>query len=167
MSASIHPFPQAARARHREPGIVNPPTRLATPSDRLTWLVDLGSLAHCRAVLFGRENQLQLHVLGRRAPELAPMDVPPAYERFCRAHFASVRRLHPSLEWDDACPAYAVALSAHAAMCVAFDQEQELLLERHWDRIRGESRLSWLQARPLIAAGCSTLDRLDPLAMNR
>lgn len=167
MSASIHQFPHPERVRRQQPGFVNPPTRTASKSDRPTWLVDLGALAHCRAVLFGREDQLQLHALGRRAPELAPMDVPPAYDRFCRAHFASVRRLHPNLEWDDAFPAYAIALSAHAAMCVAFDQAQELLLERHWDRIRGESRLSWLQARPLIAAGCSTLDRLDPLAMHR
>jgi hypothetical protein len=44
---------------------------------------------------------------------------------------------------------------------------QERLLERHWDRIRGPSHLAWAQAIPLIAAGCSTLDRLDPLAMHR
>ncbi|MEO6104591.1 MAG: hypothetical protein ABIP44_13275 [Pseudoxanthomonas sp.] len=139
----------------------------STQHDRPTWLVDLASLAHCRAVLLGRNEQLQLRTLGRRAPELAPMEIPLAYDRFCRAHFASVRRLHPTLEWSDACPAYVIALSAHAALCVSFEPAQELLLERHWDRIRGESTLSWLQARPLIAAGCSALDRVDPLTKAR
>ena len=169
MSASVHPFVPSTRPRARDPrdaGLGRVP-HSAGGAEPTTWLVDVAALAHCRAVLLGHYDQLELQVLGRRAPQLAPMDVPPAYHRFCRTHFASVRRLHPLLEWDDACPAYAIALAAHAALCVSFDEAQERLLERHWDRIRGESRLGWTQARSLIAAGCSTLDRLDPLAMHR
>lgn len=169
MSASIHHFTPSARARPR--GHANGKAGNGLPAPvggvRPTWLVDVAALAHCRAVLLGHHEQLELHALGRRAPELAPMDVPPAYDRFCRTHFASVRRLHPSLEWDDAYPAYAIALAAHAALLSGFDEAQERLLERHWDRIRGPSRLPWAQARPLISGGCSTLDRLDPLAMHR
>lgn len=167
MSASVHQFVPAARSRLRDAKTVGIAAHAARSGERPVWLVDVAALAHCRAVLLGHHEQLELHSLGRRSAQIAPMDVPPAYDRFCRAHFASVRRLHPALQWDDACPAYAIALAAHAALCVSFDEAQERLLERNWDRIRGESHLSWTQARPLIAAGCSTLDRLDPLAMHR
>lgn len=169
MSASIHQFVPSPRMRPRPDagrGIGRPLP--APPSEaQPAWLVDVAALAHCRALLLGHQDQLDLHALGRREPTLAPMDVPPAYDRFCRAHFASVRRLHPMLEWDDASPAYAIALAAHAALVSDFDETRERLLERHWDRIRGQSQLAWSQARSLIAAGCSTLDRLDPLAMHR
>jgi hypothetical protein len=170
MLASIHPFvPPARRTRDAgAAGVARPARPTPAPTaDGPTWLVDATALEHCRAVLLGRHEQLELRMLGRRAPQSVPMSVPPAFDRFCRTHFASVRRLHPTLAWDDACPAYAIALAAHAALCVSFDEAQERLLERHWDRIRGESTLAWAQARPLIAAGCSALDRLDPLAMHR
>lgn len=166
MLATVHPI----STRFRRPRAGAAPTHAfatAVPGDGTAWMVDAAALEHCRAVLLGRHDQLELSLLGRRTPQFVPMAVPDAYDRFCRAHFSSVRRLHPTLEWDDASPAYAIALSAHAALCVDFDEAQELLLERHWDRIRGASKLSWAQARPLIAAGCSTLDRIDPLAMHR
>lgn len=168
MPASLHtlafpPRPGSAPAR---PGAARPPLA-PVPGEASTWIVDQAALQHCRAVLLGHAGELDLRALGRRAPALVPMDVPPDYARFCRSHFASLRRLHPELEWDDAVPAYAIALSAHAALCVALDDAREALLERHWDRIRGGSQLGWAQARPLIAAGCSALDRLDPLAMHR
>jgi hypothetical protein len=165
MLATVHPF----RARPRPP-VARPSTARGLGSlsgDGPTWIVDPGALEHCRAVLLGHHEQLELRPLSQRTPQLLPMHVPADYDRFCRTHFASVRRVHPELDWEDACPAYAVALSAHSALCVFFDDAQERLLERHWDRIRGASRLGWLQARPLIAAGCSTLDRIDPLAMHR
>jgi hypothetical protein len=169
MSASIHHLASAAKARPRGPLGDAPGRGLPThfAGQHPAWLVDVAALAHCRAVLLGHLEQLELHALGRRAPVLAPMDVPPAYDRFCRAHFASVRRVNPGLAWEDAYPAYAIALAAHAALVSEFDEARERLLERHWDRIRGQSHLAWAQARTLIAAGCSTLDRLDPLAMNR
>jgi hypothetical protein len=166
MLATVHPFTPRVRPRPRgaQPQPARAPSSLR--GDAPTWLVDPGALAHCRALLLGHHEQLELRPLSQRTPQLRPMHVPADYDRFCRTHFASVRRLHPELEWEDACPAYAVALSAHAALCV-FDESQERLLERHWDRIRGASHLPWLQARSLIAAGCSTLDRIDPLAMHR
>lgn len=165
MLASIHPFtPQARRPRDATSDRMPfAPVRDDAPA----WMIDPGALEHCRAVLLGHQEPLELRALGRRATQAVPMAVPDAFDRFCRTHFASVRRLHPALTWDDACPAYAVALAAHAALCVALDETQERLLERHWDRIRGASQLGWTQARPLIAAGCSALDRIDPLAMHR
>ena len=96
------------------------------------------------------------------------MDVPETYDSFCRSHFSSVRRVHPELNWDDARPAYAVALAAHAVLfCEALDEHNEHKLAAHWDDIRGGSGLSWLQARSFVSDGCRALNRLDPLAMRR
>ena len=130
------------------------------------WLLDLGALVRCRELLGGHgANETRQ---GAEQPSfLSPMDVPAEYDEFCRSHFASVKRLHPDLTWDDACPAYAIALSAHAVLCVELDEEKSRQLELHWPRIRGQSTLDWPQARALIADGCSALARLDPLAMQR
>jgi hypothetical protein len=168
MSASLHTLNFPPRPGGRPPARPGAGPSLApVASEPAAWIVDQTALQHCRALLLGHGAEFELRALERRAPMLVPMDVPPDYARFCRSHFASVRRLHPELSWDDAVPAYAIALSAHAALCVALDEAREALLERHWDRIRGDSTLGWTRARPLIAAGCSALDRLDPLAMHR
>lgn len=131
------------------------------------WLVDLTALARCRALFAGHGSAAALHAAEHWPSNQSLMHIPPAYDLFCRTHFASVKRVHPDLAWEDACPAYAIALSAHAVLCVALDDEREKQLELHWDRIRGQSCLAWSQARSLIADGCSALDRLDPLAMHR
>lgn len=151
------------RAGRLSPG--RPP--LDAPVGTSQWLVDLTALSRCRA-LFARHGSGLAGVAGDSRPShLSMMDVPPAYDAFCRTHFASVKRLQPELSWEDACPAYAIALSAHAVLCVALDDEREKRFEQHWDQIRGQSRLPWTQARPLIADGCSALGRMDPLARQR
>ena len=78
-----------------------------------------------------------------------------------------LERVHAELDWDDARPAYAIALAAHAVLCEVLDEDREQLLAAHWERIRGRSSLDWAQARPLVADGCRALNRLDPLAMHR
>lgn len=176
MGATI-PFPSSSQrlARERElrgfhPGL-DRRTRsvVAAPTaDEHRWLVDLHALARCRALFAGRTGDANSTAVGQANPrQKILMDVPPAYDQFCQVHFASVKRIHPELTWEDACPAYAVALSAHASLHVALDDAREKQLEESWDRICGDSSLAWKQARPLIADGCSALDRLDPLAMRR
>lgn len=128
------------------------------------WLLDLSALVRCRELL-GGHGANDTWPVAEQASYLSLMDVPPEYDDFCRSHFAAVKRLHPELTWDDACPAYAIALSAHAVLCVELDEEKSRLLERHWPYIRGQSTLDWAQAQALIADGCSALARLDPLAM--
>lgn len=161
MSATVHSL-----GRHPAPRLPpQRPSRAAAPSSApaadLAWLVDVGALARCRALFSG-------HGPGGAAPaQQSLLDVPPAYDQFCRSHFASVRRLHPELRWQDACPAYAIALSAHAVLCDALDSGREAQLAEHWLQLRGDSRLDWRQARSLVADGCSALARLDPLAMRR
>jgi hypothetical protein len=146
------------------------PGRLASiPSDYVSpstnqWPVDLTALARCRALCTGHASS---PALADAAPHESLMDVPRSYDAFCRAHFASVRRIHPELDWDDARPAYTIALAAHAVLCEALDEEREQALADHWEQIRGRSTLGWAQARPLVADGCLALNRLDPLAMHR
>lgn len=131
------------------------------------WLVDVTALMRCREILSGHDAAGGSLAADQHPSRQSLMDVPPAYDQFCRAHFGAVRRSHPELTWEDACPAYAIALSAHAVLCVSLDHEYEQALERNWPLIRGESTLSWPQARTIIADGCSALNRLDPLAMDR
>ena len=116
----------------------------ATPQ----WPVDAQALARCRALLSGQGATRET----TRASDGGTrwIDVPVAYEAFCRSHFASVRRLRPELAWDDARPAYALALAAHAVLCEALDDEREQLLAAHWDTLRGESHLDWSRARPFF-----------------
>lgn len=172
MSVTIHAFGNSRIASHRaNPTPFPRPSRLApapTPSpvdDSYAWLVDLAALARCRSLLSRHAVAAPsgAHALGHQSL----MDVPAAYDQFCRSHFTSVRRLHPGLTWSDACPAYAIALSAHALLCEALDDGREQILQDNWVHVRGSSTLSWAQARGLIADGCSALARLDPLAMRR
>lgn len=131
------------------------------------WLVDVTALVRCREILSGHHAADGSLVTDQRASQQSLMDIPPAYDQFCRAHFSAVRRTHPELTWEDACPAYAIALSAHAVLCISLNPAHEQALERHWPQLRGQSTLSWPEARTIIADGCSALNRLDPLAMDR
>lgn len=147
-----------------EIGPANPPA--AAPGEH-RWLVDVDALARCRALFAGRAGAPTTGAPYRLPRQPILMDVPLAFDAFCRSHFAAVKRIHPELTWQDACPAYAIALSAHASLHVALDEAREQQLEQCWEDIRGQSGLTWKQARPLIADGCSALDRLDPLAIRR
>ncbi|MCX7041582.1 MAG: hypothetical protein NT117_02620 [Gammaproteobacteria bacterium] len=129
------------------------------------WPVDLTALARCRGLL--NRHGLADASLAGRLPHESLMDVPTSYDGFCRSHFSSVRRTHPEMNWDDARPAYAVALAAHAVLCEALDDQHEARLAANWEDIRGGSALDWSQARLLIADGCRALSRIDPLAMHR
>ena len=160
MSATVHVLDRSAGFRSAPPR----PTRAAPVTEEsCAWLVDVGALALARALFAGHEPP----PAAPRIEHQALLEVPPAYDQFCRSHFASVRRLHPDMSWTDACPAYAVALSLHASLCDALDDARERALAMHWDRIRGGSRLEWKRAATLVADGCSALARLDPLAMRR
>jgi len=139
------------------------PQAIALPSHQ--WPVDLTALARCRGLL--NRHGASDPSLADRQPHESLMDVPVSYDSFCRSHFSSVRRTHPEMTWDDARPAYAVALAAHALLCEALDDQHEQRLAANWETIRGHSSLDWSQARLLIADGCRALSRLDPLAMHR
>lgn len=162
MSATVHVLERPFTARASALRAPRPAVARDVPLE-YAWLVDVAALAQCRALFAGHELPTALPHGGQQAL----LDVPPAFEQFCRSHFASVKRLHPELEWSDACLAYAVALSAHAVLCDALDEDCERRLAQAWPVLRGDSRLEWRQARGLVADGCSALARLDPLAMRR
>jgi len=161
MTATVQPLRATSRF---VASLRSPPLDAVEGRDR-QWPVDARALARCRSLLSGHGGG---HDDGMATPQGERLvDVPPAYESFCRSHFASVRRVRPDLDWNDARPAYALALAAHAVLCEALDDERENLLAAHWERLRGDSRLDWPRARPLLADGCRALSRLDPLAMHR
>ena len=156
MSATVQALGRLSNYRPASPRATPP-----RAPEGCAWLVDVAALARARALFAGHMPEAPAF------EQQALLEVSSAYADFCRSHFATVRRLHPDTTWEDACPAYAVALSAHAALCDALDAEREQLLAQHWESIRGRSRLSWRQAAQLVADGCSALARLDPLAMRR
>ena len=162
MSATVHVLERSLAGRASALRAPRQTIARSIPGEQ-AWLVDVAALAQARALFAGHE----LPLAGAGVGQQALLDVPPAFDQFCRSHFASVKRLHPDLEWSDACHAYAVALSAHAVLCDALDEDCEHRLAEHWSRLRGDSRLEWRQARGLVADGCSALARLDPLAMRR
>jgi len=137
------------------------------PEPTHRWLVDVTALSRCRAIFSGHATTTDLTGADRRPSHQSLLEVPPEFDKFCRNHFAAVKRTHPVIAWEDACPVYAIALSAHAALFVALDADCEQQLAQHWDRLRGQSSLDWELARPLIDDACSALHRLDPLAMPR
>ena len=140
-SVSAGPPPLAASSALR-----SPPLAAVVDARERQWSVDARALARCRALL-SRQGEPKDEPVAEATGDRT-VDVPAAYESFCRSHFASVRRLHAELR-------------------EAIHDEREHLLARHWDELRGASRLAWPQARPLLADGCRALDRLDPLAMRR
>jgi hypothetical protein len=162
MSATLQALDRPAGARASALRAPRQAIARSVPLDH-AWLVDVGALAEARALLAGHE----LPAAAARSPQPALLDVPLAYDQFCRSHFASVKRLHPEIEWSEACLAYAVALSAHAVLCEALGEERERRLAQAWPRLCGSDGLPWSQARGLVADGCSALARLDPLAMRR
>ena len=150
------------------PASTRPERAVPESQEPSSWLVDLTALAHCRELLTRSGESMPISASAERPPShLSFIDIPFAYDQFCRTHFTSVKRLHPEIAWDDACPAYAVALFAHALLCVELNAEREKLLEQHWPRICGQSTLVWQQARSFIADGCKALARLDPIAGSR
>jgi hypothetical protein len=139
----------------------------AQPEPARSWLVDLIALAHCRELFAGTRSAEHLSVDHSTTGHLSFIDVPVAYDNFCRTHFGSVKRLHPEISWEVVCPVYAIALIAHSMLHVELSEDREKQLDLHWPEVRGQSTLAWSQARSLIADGCRALARLDPLANSR
>ncbi|GAB3044510.1 hypothetical protein [Stenotrophomonas tumulicola] len=71
------------------------------------------------------------------------------------------RRSHGRRRWRDLCPAYAFALTTHAADWPrGGDEETEGELAAHWEQMRGESRLRWPQARNVVEDAWLALDHM-------
>lgn len=76
------------------------------------------------------------------------------------------RRGHRRRSWADLCPAYAFALSTHAADWPrGGDGTTDQALAAHWEQVRGASRLSWSQAREVVEDAWLALDHMPATAV--
>jgi len=78
------------------------------------------------------------------------MDIPDEFEAFSQADHRRRARLHPDLAWDDACPAYALALATHDAYQGRLSLSADDELEAQWDELRGASSMDWTVARVIV-----------------
>jgi hypothetical protein len=77
-----------------------------------------------------------------------------------------VRRRQAHRSWRDLCPAYAFALTTHAANWPrGSDEQTEGALEAHWEQMRGESRLRWPKAREVVEDAWLALDHMPASAV--
>jgi hypothetical protein len=86
------------------------------------------------------------------------------FAAFTAYDYGRRRRLHPDVDWEDACRAYAFAAAAHAEHAGALDLDTELRLEGQWDRLRGDAGPDWPVARTLLREAWRWLDEHDPVA---
>lgn len=76
------------------------------------------------------------------------------------------RRHHGHHRWADLCPAYAFALTTHAARWPrGGDEATEAELAAHWEQVRGDSRLPWTKARAVVEDAWLALDRMPSAAL--
>jgi len=76
------------------------------------------------------------------------------------------RRGQGRRSWSDLCPAYAFALTTHAADWPrGGDAQTEDELGAHWEQMRGHSRLRWAQARPVVEDAWLALDHMPAPAV--
>lgn len=78
------------------------------------------------------------------------MDIPDEFEAFSKADHLRRARLRPQLAWEDACPAYALALATHDAYQGRLSLTADDELEAQWDDLRGASNMDWTVARVIV-----------------
>ena len=90
-----------------------------------------------------------------------PCAVPPAFNRLAYTDYAVLSEADDTVEWDDYCPAYALGLLTFETYYRGQSLLSQAELETQWDEFRGESRLSWEQAREIIARSWNALACLE------
>jgi len=76
------------------------------------------------------------------------------------------RRANGHRNWRDLCPVYAFALTTHAADWPrGGDADTSEELAAHWEQMRGQSRLGWSQARPVVEDAWRALDHIPAAAV--
>lgn len=80
------------------------------------------------------------------------------FEAFSAADYGRRVRLHPEVEWDDACSAYALALASYDTHDGMLDLSAENELEAQWEALRGPSEISWPVVRIIVREAWRWLD---------
>lgn len=75
------------------------------------------------------------------------------------------RRGRGAHTWRDLCPAYAFALSTHAANWPRGGEDTDGELAAHWEQMRGSSRLAWVKAREVVEDAWLALDHMPGAAL--
>lgn len=78
------------------------------------------------------------------------MAIPEDFEAFSHADHNRRARLRPDLAWQDACPAYALALATHDVYHGRLSLSADNELEAQWDELRGASNMDWTVARMIV-----------------
>lgn len=76
--------------------------------------------------------------------------IPADFAAFGLADYRRRARLHPDIGWEDACPAYALALATHDAYDGRMDLSADDALEAQWEELRSVSSMPWPVARLLV-----------------
>jgi hypothetical protein len=99
----------------------------------------------------------------RRHPD--PQAVAQDYLQYMLTDYEA-RRGHGQRNWRDLCPVYAFALTTHAADWPrGGDVDTCEELAAHWDQMRGQSRLDWAQAWPVVEDAWRALDHIPATAV--
>jgi hypothetical protein len=88
------------------------------------------------------------------------LEVPDAYNDWCLQHYQDLSRSQPDVLWEDACPAYALALATRGSYSLADGDSLEIL----WEELSGLSALDWPRARSILGKAWLALDQLFPPA---
>ena len=106
-----------------------------------------------------------LEVVARRVSDCLAyegmMAIPEHFESFSLADHRRRSRLHPELNWEDACPAYALALATHDAYEGHWNLAVDDELEAQWDELRGVSTMEWPVARLIVREAWSWLSQRE------
>lgn len=87
-------------------------------------------------------------------PGMTP--IPYGFDTFARQDAA-----RSGFEWDDVCPAYALALISKGSYTLPADEDDMQVL---WDELGGNSTQLWEHVRPVVMSGWAWLDR-HPLSL--
>ena len=88
-------------------------------------------------------------------------DSPVAFNRLAQVDFALISEADPDAEWDDYCPAYALAFLTYESCCHSSLPLDNVDLEAQWEELRGDSRLRWQQVCAVISRSWNALKLLQ------
>jgi len=101
----------------------------------------------------------------RRLRPAEPQSVAQDYLQYMLSDYERRRARGGARTWRDLCPAYAFALSTHAANWPRGGHGTDGELAAHWEQMRGTSRLDWHSARAVVEDAWLALDHMPASAL--
>lgn len=117
-----------------------------------------------KATLQDAAARLRSMLADRRASAIwvgATSALPAYYDDYCRRRYLAWRQTHPSMDWEDVEPIFALAaVSVPSANGTDAELRREML-KADFPRLRGGSRIAWRDAERLIMQAWSALAEFD------